>query len=64
MTIDDGALICRHCHNAVCLSQGDGTHWRLQDDAMWTVPTPAAAAPPLQPPPGRLRDLARRLGFR
>jgi hypothetical protein len=39
MTIDDGALICRRCHNAVCLSQSDGTHWRLQGDAMWAAPT-------------------------
>jgi len=66
MAIDDGALICRHCHNAVCLTQGNGTHWRVQGDAMWTPPPPVPPLPTESPPQGvriGLRGLVRRLWF-
>ncbi|MSP02289.1 MAG: hypothetical protein EXR07_14745 [Acetobacteraceae bacterium] len=33
---DDGELICRKCHNAVSLTQGPDTHWRMRRDAMWS----------------------------
>jgi hypothetical protein len=36
MGLAGGDLICRRCHNAVCLSQEGGTHWRPQGDAAWT----------------------------
>jgi hypothetical protein len=36
MGLIGGELICRRCHNAVCLSQEGGTHWRPQGDAAWT----------------------------
>jgi Iron-sulfur cluster-binding domain len=38
MTPDDpDTLICRQCHNAVCLSQQGETHWQLQTGALWTA---------------------------
>lgn len=33
---DGEALICRKCHNAVGLSQGQDTHWRMRREAMWS----------------------------
>ncbi len=48
MTPSAGDLICRRCHNAVCLSQQGGTHWTLTGPAMW-VPAAASSAPPSEP---------------
>jgi hypothetical protein len=65
MGIHDDDLICRRCHNAVGLSQGERTHWQLKQDTMWTNPHEGAAAPsPTAMPRPRqgLRDLVRRLG--
>ena len=33
---DDEELICRKCHNAVCVTQGRDTHWRMRRDGMWS----------------------------
>ena len=33
---DDEELICRKCSNAVCVTQGKDTHWRMQRDALWS----------------------------
>jgi len=52
MVPDDGKLICRSCHNAVCLGQNGGTHWTLSGPTMWTP-----AAPPVRGPPPRRRRL-------
>ncbi len=50
MTPTDDALLCRRCHNAVCLSQQGGTHWRLTGPAMWSPEVSAEPAPyPSQP---------------
>jgi len=58
MTPGDDTLICRRCHNAVCLDQEGGTHWRLRQNAMWTA-LPAPMAMPVMPPAQRsvLADL-------
>lgn len=45
MTPSDGDLLCRRCHNAVCLSQPEGAHWRLSDATMWTAPALSAPGP-------------------
>ncbi len=39
---DNDELICRKCHNAVCLTQGADTHWRLRRDGMWSGRTDPA----------------------
>ncbi len=39
---DRGGLICRQCHNAVCLAQAGETHWQLQAGALWTARHDAA----------------------
>lgn len=39
---DGGSLICRQCHNAVCLAQTGETHWQLQAGALWTARHDAA----------------------
>ncbi len=47
MTPDDsGELICRSCHNAVCLTQGGETHWQMQAGAQWTARRDAMARNP------------------
>jgi hypothetical protein len=51
MTPAAGDLLCRRCHNAVCLTQNDGAHWHLSGPTMWTTTEPPTAAPP--PPPNR-----------
>jgi Iron-sulfur cluster-binding domain len=56
MTPADGDLLCRGCHNAVCLTQDGGTHWRLSGATMWT---PAGVSHPAPPPP----PTRRRFGF-
>ncbi|HVC58789.1 MAG TPA: SPASM domain-containing protein [Acetobacteraceae bacterium] len=63
MGIDGGNLICRRCHNATCLDQEGGTHWRPRHDAVWTrrtAPPAEAPRPAARRRPG-LRDLMRRL---
>jgi hypothetical protein len=37
MCADDADLLCRRCHHAVRLTQGQGTHWQLQQDTMWAA---------------------------
>src|SRR4051812_11483996 len=55
----DGELLCRRCHNAVCLGQQGGTHWRLSEPAMWT---PVVTAEPLPgPAPPAPRPVLRRI---
>ncbi len=44
MCVDDGELLCRRCHHAVCLAQDEGTHWQLQRDAIWTRSRPVEPA--------------------
>jgi hypothetical protein len=61
MAVDAGALICRRCHNAVRLDQEEGTHWRPQQDAVWTRRQEKAEPPPLPPPRPGLRELLRRV---
>jgi len=36
MSAEAGALLCRSCHNAVCLTQPGGTHWSLAGPTMWS----------------------------
>lgn len=50
MTPSAGDLLCRRCHNAVCLSQQGGTHWTLAGQAMWTPPQPIRPPDPPSPP--------------
>ena len=60
MTPSAGTLLCRHCHNAVCLSHRDGTHWRLTAAAMWSPDVAAEPIPyPLQPAPQQPARLPR-----
>lgn len=40
-----GDLLCRRCHNAVCLSQQGGTHWHLAGASMWAPVVTAAPVP-------------------
>ncbi len=54
MTPAAGDLLCRRCHNAVCLTQSGGTHWRLSGAAMWTEAAPE---------PGRRRPATRAPAF-
>ena len=51
MAIDEGNLICRRCHNVVCLNQNGGTHWQVQQHGMWTVRLQAASQQPDEPQP-------------
>ncbi len=62
MTPADGDLLCRRCHNAVCLSQQGGTHWHLSDAPVWAPVVSADPAPgPASPPPAKLRRILSRV---
>ena len=66
MVPTDGDLLCRRCHNAVCLTQNEGTHWRLSGPSMWApAGAPPVVAPlaeaPAPPPPARRPGLLSRV---
>lgn len=44
-------LICRRCHNAVCLGKGAETHWHLGGPTMWIdrPPTEVVVSQPARP---------------